>query len=163
MKKKVLALIMDGLLIAGMVLGITACGDAEGSASGNNSSQSSSSGQEQDSIGNEQEKQAPLKISVLLSATNNNEETDEFKRMVQTINEYTNMDVEWVFDSSDQYTDAMILRMKAQNLKSVNQINSLDVNYIHACEEGAFWDITDYIDDYPNLAKIPELCVGMPV
>lgn len=159
MKKKVIRKLLAGILAVGVVIGVAACGDTTDPNGGNSQGsdmQNKESGEEASDSQQQEEELPPLKLSVLMNAENQGG-SDEYERMVQTINEYTNTEVKWVFDSTSEYTDAMVLRFSAQNLESVNQVNSLDANFCKACEEGVFWDITDYIDDYPNLATIPEI------
>ena len=124
MKKKIVWKVLAGILTMGMVIGVASCGDTTEPNGGNSQDGSSKesemqnqeSGEEESDSQQQEEELPPLKLSVLLNADNQGG-SEEYERMVQTINEYTNAEVTWVFDSAAEYTDAMVLRFSAQNLE----------------------------------------------
>lgn len=68
------------------------------------------------------------------------------------IEELTNskLDIEWV--SGNNYTDKLNVTLASGDLPDLLFINDpYSVTYLQAAELGAFWDISQFIDDYPNL------------
>lgn len=152
--KKLLALALAGA----MVFGLAACGDSKTSTSTSTTTSTSTSTSTEVSTSVEQEpvKLEPLTISVLLGSTNTlHEEADEnYDRLVAYINEYTNMDVQWQWIEYANIGSETNNRIAAGNFSDIMQVGN-DAVFQKAALEGYFWDITDYIDDYDNLATIP--------
>ncbi len=101
---------------------------------------------------------APLKITVSLPSNDEHLEANEYyDKMVQTINEYTNMDVTWLWnDDSTYYDDEHLgLKIATGDVADVLVVGPTD-SFYKAAEEGLFWDLTPYLKDYDNLAVIPE-------
>jgi putative aldouronate transport system substrate-binding protein len=98
----------------------------------------------------------PLQLSVMLPyGTNEHDEEDLTKRFYGAIEEYTNTDVEWVFYSSDMYYEKLALVFASGDIPSV-LVSGKSPEFLNAVENDAFWDISEYIYDYPNLAQLPE-------
>ncbi len=59
--------------------------------------------------------------------------------------------LEWILNSS--YEDQLNTRMAAGNLPTLVAVTGKTASVISNCRAGAFWDITKYYKNYPNLAQ----------
>ncbi|WP_066195791.1 extracellular solute-binding protein [Gracilibacillus timonensis] len=80
----------------------------------------------------------------------------------QAIEEKTNTKLNIQWNSSNNYQDKFNVAMVSEELTDLVLIPNEDpfTNpvFMDAAEQGAFWDVSSYIDDYPNLKnKIPEV------
>ena len=108
---------------------------------------------------------APLHISVSLPsdvehvavAGENDNEMKYYERLVKEINEYTNMDIEWQWIAQAVYYDDehLGLGLQSGNLADVAVVGK-NAEFLKAAEQGYFWDLAPYIDDYPNLKTISD-------
>jgi len=164
MKRKTTKRVLAGVLSASMMLGLTACG---GNGNTNTTTPAptttASSGQSNatdttDATTTAQTELAPLKLSVMLPSNTQHAKGDlpELDRMLQDISDYTNTDVEWIFYAEDMYNERLTLLYTSGDLPSV-LVTAKNAEFVNACENDFFWDITDYVDDYSNLATIPEV------
>lgn len=172
MKKNVASKLIAGALASAMVLSMAACGDDSGSSGGGSSNPSSPSastpsspaaggstgGENSEAPSNELK---PLSITVSLPRNTGNESvangTDEtYLKLVDSINEYTQMDITWEWLEQATYYDQLALRYTAGNVTDV-MVVSKNGDFINAAQSGLFWDLTDYLDDYDNLKTIPEV------
>ncbi|GAB3614979.1 type 2 periplasmic-binding domain-containing protein [Humibacter ginsengisoli] len=61
----------------------------------------------------------------------------------------TKLDVTWVPNSS--YGDKTNITLAGSDIPDVMVIQGKDSGFVSNAEAGAFWDLTDYLKDYPNL------------
>ena len=61
----------------------------------------------------------------------------------------TKLDVTWVPNSS--YGDKTNITLASNDIPDVMVIQGKDSGFVSNAEAGAFWDLTDYLKDYPNL------------
>ncbi|MBQ7636127.1 MAG: extracellular solute-binding protein [Lachnospiraceae bacterium] len=162
MKKlnKVLAL----ALAASMVVSLAACGKDKDNAASNKSAtptpvvSGNQTTAKATSTPTPTPTLAPLKITVSLPSNDEHlEENVYYDQVVKTINEYTNMDVTWEWNDDSTYYDDEHLGLKIST-GDVADVLVVGTNaaFYAAANEGLFWDLTPYIDDYDNLAQIPE-------
>lgn len=169
MKKNVASKLIAGALASAMVLSMAACGDDSGNSGSTSkpSSPSVSTPSSPAASGGGESSEAPkdelevLKIKVSLPRDTKNEAvangTDEtYLKLVEAINEYTHMDIEWEWLEQATYYDQLAMRYAAGNVTDVMVVGN-DANFINAAQGGLFWDLTDYLDDYDNLKTIPEI------
>ncbi len=181
MNSKFIHRVLAGALVSAMVLGAAACGSEDGSSengqggqlSGESGKESdggaSGSGEAQPSEGTESSEEtqpseenqrpeidmSPLSISVSLTSDKDHSEANvAYDRLVKEINEYTQMDVTWHWTPSADYYKQLDLDIVSGNLSDVVIVKD-NATFVKAAEQGAFWDLTDYIDDYDNLSTIP--------
>ncbi|MGX7200160.1 extracellular solute-binding protein [Enterococcus nangangensis] len=64
------------------------------------------------------------------------------------------IDVTWVPNTS--YADKMNITLASDDIPEVMVIQGKDAGFIKSAQNGAFWDLTDKLKDYPNLAKANE-------
>lgn len=66
------------------------------------------------------------------------------------------LDITWVPNSS--YGDKTNITLAGDDIPQVMIIQAKDPGFVRNAEAGAFWDLTDYLDDYPNLkTTFPEV------
>jgi putative aldouronate transport system substrate-binding protein len=66
------------------------------------------------------------------------------------------LDITWVPNSS--YGDKVNITLAGDDLPHVMVIQGKDPGFVRNAEAGAFWDLTDYLGDYPNLdTTFPEV------
>lgn len=166
MKKNVASKIIAGALAATMVLGMAACGDNTDQKSSGSSNPGSSS-TPKPSTGNNStpapaeetpkpEDRTPMSITIALPSDKTHTEANkEYDRLVKDLNEYLNMDITWQWQEQATYYDAehLGLWISTGNVPDV-MIVGKDATFLNAAESGLFWDLTDYLDDYDNLATI---------
>ncbi len=158
MKRETVRKMLAGMLAAGMVFGMGGCGGqgAQQDSAQSSSSQPMSEAAEETPVPTEKSLER-MQVTVTAPANEQNEagSSPEFDQLVEDINEYTNMDFKWSFSLSDSYYDGTDLQITSGNVPDIFVIYKGGV-FNKAAEEGLFWDLTDYIDDYDNLATIPE-------
>lgn len=99
---------------------------------------------------------APLQLSIMLPyGTNEHDEEELTKRFYGDIEKYTNTDLEFIFYSLDMYYEKLALVLASGDIPSV-LVTGKSAEFLNAVENDAFWDISDYIYDYPNLSQLPE-------
>lgn len=166
MKKKLASKVLAGVLASTMVLGMAACGNnsndpgsGSGSGSGSNPSSQNTAAPSQ---ATPTPKPAPLKVTVALPGGGNlqPEGNQWYDKLTSEINEYTNMDVTWQFEESSTYYEQLQQKIQAGNVADIivgpNKIDDPNTSYIlKACDEGLFWDLTPYIEQFDNLSTIP--------
>ena len=164
MKRKTTKRVLAGVLSASMMLGLTACGGNGNTNTTTPAPTTTASGGQSnatdttDATTTAQTELAPLKLSVMLPSNTQHAKGDlpELDRMLQDISDYTNTDVEWIFYAEDMYNERLTLLYTSGDLPSV-LVTAKNAEFVNACENDFFWDITDYVDDYSNLATIPEV------
>lgn len=66
------------------------------------------------------------------------------------------LDITWVPNSS--YGDKTNITLAGDDIPQVMIIQGKDPGFVRNAEAGAFWDLTEYLDDYPNLkTTFPEV------
>lgn len=177
MKKSIVKKMIAGAIASTMILGMAACGGDESQTSGNASDNASNSvsssvsnntsSSASDSVASssvaveptEEPKPEPLSITVSLPSDNEHVEANElYDRLVQEINEYTNMNITYKWKNRTDYFEQVDLDIIAGNVADVMVINRT-ATFLEACDEGLFWDLTEYVDDYDNLATIPDMTI----
>ncbi|WP_163543977.1 extracellular solute-binding protein [Occultella kanbiaonis] len=60
------------------------------------------------------------------------------------------LDITWV--PSGDYPDRMTVTMASGDVPQVLTVLGKDANFVQSAEAGAFWDLTEHLERYPNLA-----------
>jgi putative aldouronate transport system substrate-binding protein len=142
--KKTAATALSLALIGGVVAG---CGSSETPAPAGGTT--APAGQT-----NAPAKEEPYKISIMMKSFQNDPITPESKIWKQ-VEEYTNtkMDIQFVPDAS--YADKLSVTLASGSLPSaIFTANAKEPAIVNAIKGGAFWDITPYLKDYPNLKQM---------
>lgn len=177
MKKKALNKILACLLAAGMVLSVAACGDTEETPNPTDNPSTSQGGNDggggggsDSSGGGEDQGEAPVEslidesftsISVALPLTSsaieehNAGESEQYDYVVSFLNEYTGMNIDWQFLDSDAYYERLDTDIIADNLADV-VVTGYSATFTQAARDGQFWDLMPYLDEFDNLAAIPQ-------
>ncbi len=181
MKKNVASKVIAGALASAMVLSMAACGNDAGNGEGSSSSSStpssntpssdtpsnsgsSDSGSSDATSAPVEATKAPIDMSPLsitvsmpgINVEEGKEEMPEYQQLIKDINAYTQMDCTFELPESGTYYEQLDLKYTSGNVADVLVVRN-NVAFQKAAAEGLFWDITDYLDDYDNLATIPEV------
>ncbi|WP_462409507.1 extracellular solute-binding protein [Neobacillus sp. Marseille-QA0830] len=100
-----------------------------------------------------------LDISIMTTAYSATPPT-ESSPSLQALEKYTNANitVNYVFNSN--YTDKLNVTLASGNLPKIIMIPSKLPSFVSAVRDGAFWDLTPYLKDYPNLSKANEITLA---
>ena len=178
MKRKSVKAIMAGVLTLTMVCAATGCGDrnetnnptdvsgSSGSSAGGQESGSASGTSPESSATPEPtaqpEDRTPMNITVALPSNETHTENNQwYDRLVKEINEYTDMNVTWMWQEQATYYDDehLGLWLSTGNVPDVMIVGN-NPTLINAAENGLFWDLSDYLKDYDNLATISEVALA---
>lgn len=96
-----------------------------------------------------------LSIMAPYLVTNAPAEGNEVQKALEEI-AGVDLDITWVPNSS--YGDKTNITLAGDDIPQVMIIQGKDPGFVRNAEAGAFWDLTDYLDDYPNLkTTFPEV------
>lgn len=136
------------LTTASLVAAIAACSNSkEGSNSANSSSPAATTAAT---------KAAPTDISITTLAFNP-APTGELEG-VKKIDEKLNVNLKINYIPSNTITDKLNVLLATNDLPDVLFLEDFAYtpSYLNAVDQGAFWDLTPYVKQYPNLAKYPD-------
>lgn len=103
----------------------------------------------------EEKAQAPVEITVL--APTYGESTPSDIERIQKLNEKLNVKMNITFAPSNNYQDKLNAVLATNDLADITVVwDPSNHAWANAIAQGAFWDLTPYIKDYPNLSQIPE-------
>ncbi|CAM3377884.1 extracellular solute-binding protein [Marinicrinis lubricantis] len=132
---------------------VTACSGGNNGNGGNNGGANSGNSEtngNSSSNGGDAKAEEPMKISIMLPAFNT-ELPDDDSPVIQKLEEYTNTDIEVQFVPNSSYPDKMNITLSSGQMPTL-MVADKTPSFINAARSGAFWDVTDYLDDYPNLS-----------
>jgi putative aldouronate transport system substrate-binding protein len=96
-----------------------------------------------------------LTIMAPYLSTNAPEEGNQFETAIEE-EIGIDLDITWVPNSS--YGDKVNITLAGDDLPQVMVIQGKDPGFVRNAEAGAFWDLTEYLDDYENLkTTFPEV------
>lgn len=73
--------------------------------------------------------------------------------VVQKLNEYVGAKLEFTWAPNTSYDEKVTTAMAAGEYPHIMLVGSRSASVIQASRDGAFWDITDKLKDYPNLSQ----------
>lgn len=168
MKKKTISKLLAVTLSVAMAMSMAACGSGSNDtpSSDNVSAESSAAASSEEAESDAPEESveeetpevdmSPLSITISLPSDEQHTEADPFyDQLVSDLNDYLQMDITWQWEASDTYYDSLDLAIVAADVADVMVVGKTST-FLQAFEEGLFWDLTDYIGDYDNLATISE-------
>ena len=162
MKKNVASKILAGALASTMVLSMAACGEGEQQSSTPSSSTPSSSAAAPSSSAAAPEAtatpnpMAPLDVTIALPSDQTHTEANEwYDKLTSELNDYLQMNITWEWMDTNSYYEQLGLDIIAGDVADVMVVGK-DATFLSAAQEGLFWDLAPYIDDYDNLATIPQ-------
>ncbi len=156
---KIAKKILSCAVVGTMVVGLVGCGAEETTSTSTTTSTPAATTTEATPAPEaEATPVPPLAISVSLPTNDEHlEQNDYYDRLVQEINEYTNMDITWEWNNDATYYDDEHLGLKIATADVADVIvTGKTAAFLAAAEEGLFWDLADYIDEFDNLATIPQ-------
>ncbi|WP_248930015.1 extracellular solute-binding protein [Paenibacillus hamazuiensis] len=136
-KKKALASLASVLALSGI---LAACG---GSGGKNESATNTAGGKAEE----------PLQVSIMTILLNPTPPADDnvLKRAIEKATN-SKMTIQWV--SSNTYTDKLNVTLASGDIPDLTYIdNPFSPVFRSMVQQGAFWDVTNYIKDYPNLTS----------
>lgn len=150
MKKKVLSLMLVLVMLLGL---LSACGDSSGDntgspAPGGNSGTPGGTGSGEGGM---------AQITIMVPSYYGGELTkDGSDQVIKAYEDFTNTQVTWDFKPNDTYGDTFGLAlMDRKNMPMVlTATGEISGTVIEAAKQGAFWDLTPYLSEYPNLSQI---------
>lgn len=143
------------LLIAAM-LGLTAC---SGGQTTTNEPPAAPPKQSDPSPAEPAKPEQPLKLSFMLPAFNT-ELPDDSSPVLQELEKYTNSDIELQFVPNSSYGDKMNITLASGQLPTLMVVDPKSASFINAARAGAFWELSDYLKDYPNLSQANEIVLN---
>lgn len=156
--KKVTALLMAVLMTAGCLAG---CGDQEAGTSesaGREETTADASKESSDSAPEESSEAAdagePVKLSIMLHNVNEVPEGSIADQWVDQLEEKLNVELEWVMPPSSAYEDNLQLYLINEDKPDVMCFPTewlTQTSFTDACKAGMFYDISDQLENYPNL------------
>ena len=80
-----------------------------------------------------------------------------YQKLIDELQEKTNttLSFEWLAQATYYDEEHLGLKISTKDVADILVVGK-DATFLAAAEEGLFWDLAPYIDDYPNLATIPE-------
>ena len=156
--KKVTALLMAVLMTAGCLAG---CGEQQAETSETTSGQETSadaSKEGTDSAPEESSEAAdagePVKLSIMLHSVNEVPEGSIADQWVDQLEEKLNVELEWVIPPSSAYEDNLQLYLINEDKTDIMCFPTewlTQTSFTDACQSGMFYDISDQLENYPNL------------
>jgi putative aldouronate transport system substrate-binding protein len=136
MKKTILAMLAPTLVISTL---LTACGDTakEGSTTA------------------KAEDLTPTDISIFTTFFGSEPpgEDNVIKKEIEKRSN-TKLNISWISTEAEQKANVMLASGDIPDLMFISNINS--AQFTSMVNQGAFWDVTPFLKDYPNLMKFPE-------
>lgn len=130
---------------ASFALLVSACGGNSGAGTGTTGSGADGATQE-----------APLKVSIM-STYYTPEPPGPDNVIVKEIEKRTNTDLDIIWVSSNNYGDKLSVTLASGDIPDLVLLDDpFNAQVRSMVAQGAFWDITDVVKDYPNLMKFPE-------
>ena len=96
----------------------------------------------------------PVKLSIMLHSVDEVPEGSVADQWVTQLEEKLNLDIEWVIPPKSAYEDNLQLTMINEDKPDVICFPTewlTQTSFTEACESGMFYDISDMLENYPNL------------
>ncbi|WP_088105214.1 extracellular solute-binding protein [Halalkalibacter urbisdiaboli] len=75
----------------------------------------------------------------------------------QAIEDYTNTEMNIQFVPSASYEERFNITLASGNLPHIMLTEQKSPSFINAVKDGAFWDLTDYLDEYESLSQMNDI------
>ncbi|MFA9557882.1 extracellular solute-binding protein [Evansella sp. AB-rgal1] len=140
-----------------LIFALIGCSNDTNGNSNSNNTNDSSSNSDSDSDGNTASDE---RMSVTIMAPSFSPEgLDSDSPALKAIEDYTNMDIDLQLVANSNYDDRFNVTLASGDLPHI-MVASKSPSFINAARDGAFWDITDYLDDYENLSQANEIVLN---
>ncbi|WP_077065121.1 extracellular solute-binding protein [Gracilibacillus massiliensis] len=151
-KSKSLLLLLFTLLLSVM---LAACSDDSDSSSSSEDNGNDSSEEESSDGGEASGDSEPYEISIMTNAYTPEPPTPESPAW-QAIEDFTNTELDITYVPSSNYDERFNITLASGDLPSMILTNKTS-SFINAVNDGAFWDLTDYLDEYENLSQMNDI------
>lgn len=152
-KKRLVSGGIAALLV--MALLLSACGKSSEPVGSGNKAQSQTS---TNAAAGSEAKEAPLELSIMTITPSATPAADDnvIKRAIEAATN-SKMTIQWI--SNNIYGEKLNLTLASGEIPDLIMINDpFGSTFMTMALQGAFWNLSDYIKDYPNLAnRIPDI------
>lgn len=154
--KRVTALLMAAMMTASLAgCGGQQAASPENAAKEETKSTAGAAAENADSTSAEGTDQGePVKLSIMLHSVDEVPEGSVADQWVSQLEEKLNLDIEWVIPPKSAYEDNLQLTMINEDKPDVICFPTewlTQTSFTEACESGMFYDISDSLENYPNL------------
>ena len=97
-----------------------------------------------------------LNISIMTTAFSATPPTDN-SPAIKALEKYTNANITLNYVLNSVYPDKLNVTLASGKLPTIMMIPDKIPSFVSAVRNGAFWDLTSYLKDYPNLSKANDI------
>ncbi|ENH97913.1 ABC transporter substrate-binding protein LplA [Gracilibacillus halophilus YIM-C55.5] len=148
-RKKKLWLILFSCLLMVILIGCNSDDEASNQEDTDGTNNDESQGE------NNQTDEEPFDISIMTTSFSP-EPPEEDSPAWEAIEEFTNTNLDITFVPNSNYDERFNITLASGELPSII-LTGKTPSFISAVEDGAFWDLTDYVDEYENLSQMNEI------
>ncbi|WP_077619401.1 extracellular solute-binding protein [Bacillus sinesaloumensis] len=112
-----------------------------------------------ESTGKEAEKGGSDKPIRIMTTTFAQNPPGDDNPILKAIEEYTGEDIEMNWVPNSNYSDKLNITLASGDLPEIMMV-SKEPSFIKAAQDGAFWELSPYLKDYPNLSKANEIILN---
>lgn len=105
------------------------------------------------------EQTEPLPITFMVPSFDTELPNDN-SPVLQQLQAYTNTKLTMQFVPNSSYDDTMNITLSSNMLPTVMVVNPKMPSFINAARSGAFWELSEYLQDYPNLSQAHEIVLN---
>lgn len=142
-------------LISLLLIYLVGCQDQSQSDETSSTNNDNTQNEADNNNNNDVDEEEPFPISIMVTAHTPEPPTNDSPN-VQALAEYTNTKLDITFVPSGNYEDRFNITLGSGDLPTI-MLTGKTPSFVQAVRDGAFWDLTDYIDDYENLSQLNEI------
>ncbi|CAM4488106.1 extracellular solute-binding protein [Paenibacillus tarimensis] len=101
---------------------------------------------------------SPLKLSIMVPSFKT-DLPDKNSPVLKELESYTNTDITMQFVPNSSYPDKMNITLASGQLPSIMVVDRTP-SFINAARAGAFWELSPYLKDYPNLSQANDVVLN---
>ncbi|SFM43104.1 putative aldouronate transport system substrate-binding protein [Gracilibacillus orientalis] len=150
MKSKFLRYLLMGLFVVGILV-VTGCSDNSDTAG----SDSGDSGSEQTDESSEER----MHLRVFAPTFTTEPPTDD-SPVLKKIEDYTNKKITMEWAPNSNIDDKFNITLSSGDLPHVMMVPGKSPSFVSAVEDGAFWELGSYLEEYPNLSQANEIIMN---
>lgn len=96
----------------------------------------------------------------IMTTSHSPEPPTEDSPALQAIEDFTNTDLDITFVPNSNYDERFNITLASGELPDIIMAADTTPSFISAVHDGAFWDLTDYVDDYENLSQMNDVVIN---
>ncbi|WP_303219637.1 extracellular solute-binding protein [Enterococcus asini] len=104
----------------------------------------------------EETKAADANTITMLAPYIETEPPSDDNEIIKGLEKYTGKEIDISWAPNTSYEDKMNITLASDDIPQVMVVQQKSGGFIKSAENGAFWDLTDYLKDYPNLSQANE-------